>query len=297
MKCPKCGYILPQDSEFCQYCGEKLAILPEINSNSKAPEGSSEISEDQICNSAVVEKSAQEEGNVSSIHGEKESSCPDEKLLTEKKALNVLQDNSARENGPPVSNKKKKFCKLCGGLIDPKTKRCTSCGQQHFGFSKNVFFVAIFTVILLALAGLNIFQYISYNRANSIIDDLEKQAKTNDAKIAALENKAAYYDDICDFLNNGNIGYAADNFNTDKSVILVKKSDTSMKVTLTAYWGDGGTVSASSSSSSADVVFDDDSWDETTTLTVEPHTEGVSIITFSNDVDSDTFNILIIVTE
>lgn len=85
MKCPKCGYILPQDSEFCQYCGEKLAILPEINSNSKAPEGSSEISEDQICNSAVVEKSAQEEGNVSSIHGEKESSCPDEKLLTEKR--------------------------------------------------------------------------------------------------------------------------------------------------------------------------------------------------------------------
>ena len=27
MKCPYCGKYLPDDSEFCQYCGVKLGVL------------------------------------------------------------------------------------------------------------------------------------------------------------------------------------------------------------------------------------------------------------------------------
>ena len=27
MKCPHCGNYLPDDSEFCQYCGVKLGVL------------------------------------------------------------------------------------------------------------------------------------------------------------------------------------------------------------------------------------------------------------------------------
>jgi hypothetical protein len=211
---------------------------------------------------------------------------------------------------------KRRFCKLCGGPIDPQIKKCTSCGKQYFRFPKKAFLVATFTVMLLALAGLNIYQYTSYKRTiennSSTIADLEKQIKTKDSTIATqkstissqrseiseLEDKADYYDDICAFLHSGNIGYAADNFKASDSVVLVEKSDTSKKITLTAYWSSGGSVSTSNSSFlTAGIVFDNDSWSRTTTMTIKPYSEGLSIITFSNDVDSKTFKIMIIVTD
>lgn len=42
MKCPKCGCSLPEDSEFCQYCGVALnlqtsaAALPQFESEQRA---------------------------------------------------------------------------------------------------------------------------------------------------------------------------------------------------------------------------------------------------------------------
>ena len=31
MNCPKCGMTLPDDSEFCQYCGERIEPLNAIS--------------------------------------------------------------------------------------------------------------------------------------------------------------------------------------------------------------------------------------------------------------------------
>lgn len=35
MICQKCGMKIPDDSEFCQYCGEKLEITTDIDENAK----------------------------------------------------------------------------------------------------------------------------------------------------------------------------------------------------------------------------------------------------------------------
>lgn len=156
----------------------------------------------------------------------------------------------------------------------------------------------------MALAGLNIYQA-------SVVADLEQQIKSKDAtistqkstistqksKIAKLEVKADYYDDICAFLSGGNIGYAADNFKSSESIVLVGKTETTRKITLTAYWSSGGSVSTSNSNFLATgISFDNDNWSRTTTMTINPRSEGVSIITFTNDVDAKTFKIMIIVT-
>ena len=67
--------------------------------------------------------------------------------------------------------------------------------------------------------------------------------------------------------------------------------------TLTAHWSAGGTVETTYSGSSALVSFDEDSWYSSTGITITPMRKGITAVTFSNSVDSNTFKVLIIVTD
>ena len=136
------------------------------------------------------------------------------------------------------------------------------------------------------------------------IEKLEKEVSTQKStissqktKIASLEKKGDYFDTLCKELSTGNIGYAASNFKSSESVIIVDKNETNRKFTLTANWTNGGTVSVDYSGSAAWVDFDSNSWTTSTKMTIEPWKEGVTAVTFSNDVDSRTFKVIIIVTD
>ena len=122
----------------------------------------------------------------------------------------------------------------------------------------------------------------------------EKTISAQNSKISSYETKAYNYSTICDALKSGNIGYAARNFNCSQSIILVKKGETK-KITLAANWDNGGTVSCSYSSNAASVDFDQDNWTYSTKLSITGFYSGVNVVTFSNDVDSNTFKIIIIV--
>jgi len=43
----------------------------------------------------------------------------------------------------------KRYCKFCGGLIDSKTKKCTSCGKQYFKFRKKMLIPLVALVIVV----------------------------------------------------------------------------------------------------------------------------------------------------
>lgn len=95
-------------------------------------------------------------------------------------------------HGDESKNKKKvRFCKFCGGEIDSKTKRCTSCGKttnplKRFFDAKFVkpVLLVIFSLCLICSVGVNIYSL-------QQIDTLEKKITTKDKKIRDLRTEYA----------------------------------------------------------------------------------------------------------
>lgn len=196
-----------------------------------------------------------------------------------------------------------------------KTRSTTNTGKMSAG--EKTLKVLSWILVVLATSALVIALYQIYglrnqnaeqlaqiNTLQEKISDLEttinKQNNTINSQkktIANLKPKADNYDDICSSLKYGNIGFAAYNFKSDESVIVVRKNEKDRKFTLTANWPSYGYVDVSYSSYAATVSFDKDSWSTSTKMTVNPHSVGATVVTFSNTVNSDTFKILIIVTD
>lgn len=193
----------------------------------------------------------------------------------------------------PRTKAKERHCKKCGAVVDRKTKRCTGCGKQY-PRAKVVIPITIIIVLLIASLALNTLLYLGAVGAIKQLDD--EIAGLNEG-IKSLEIKAEYYDEICKELSTGNIGYASDNFCASEDVIVLSKYETGRSFTLTAHWSAGGTVETTYSGSSALVSFDEDSWYSSTGITITPMRKGITAVTFSNSVDSNTFKVLIIVTD
>jgi hypothetical protein len=181
--------------------------------------------------------------------------------------------------------------------------------QAHGTKKKNskapIIILSVFCVLLIAA---NIAQYFLYKEdihdvelqlteANDTISSQKSTISLQKTRISNLEDNSKRYKDIIYFAKGENFGYAASNFRTSTGVIVVDKDRDDYKFTLTANWSNGGTVEVDYSSSAAQVDFDKHEWTTSTTMTVIPNYEGVCVVTFSNNVDSKTFSVLIIVTD
>ncbi len=258
MTCYNCGHLLPDDSEFCQYCGKRIEKQTSIQENATP----------------------------------KEELNPVIKIQTEEAVKNLKENKKAKKS-------KVRFCKFCGGQIDAQSKKCVGCGKQYFKgvkFNKFLTTVLILSIVMVTSVILNIVQLVEIENLAGTVSSQKRTVSSQKGKISSLEEKSSYYDTICKELSNGNIGYASNNFMASESIIVVDENETNRKFTLTANWPNSGHVSVSYSGYAARVSFDNDSWKTSTKMTVEPNHEGVTVATFSNDVDSKTFKIIIIVT-
>ena len=255
--CPKCNHALPKDSEFCQFCGNRVSAKP--------------VAPQAVIPTAPIAK-------------------PSPKV--------VSADSHTHQSTPEKATPQKK-------------------NQKKW---KIAAIILIVLVVISLAANVAQFFYHDYSTADiqAQLDAANKTIAEKDASITSYKNKissqtttinqqkteisnlktkSGYFDDIVSGMRYGNAGYAASNFFSNDSVIVVSKSNSSYKFTLTANWSNGGTVEVDYSSSCAYVTFDNNEWYTSTKMTVHPRSKGVTVVTFSNSVNSQTFKVLIIVTD
>lgn len=143
-------------------------------------------------------------------------------------------------------------------------------------------------------------QYESSKEENEELNDLldEKDAEI-EALNEMLEGDSAvleYYDDILWYAENYNIGGTAE-FGAEPAVIFMHTSDADKSFKLNTKF-ENGSITMSTYGYSADGDFTEDSWGDSTTITVASYEPGVSLLEFSLDDNSyPAFGVLIIVTD
>lgn len=149
MICKNCNQITDDGGKFCRHCGASLENKEETVT---APPVQNDIQEETA---PVVKEQA---------------SAP----------LTASFENGGSVQMPEGGNSNKKRCKLCGGNIDKKTKKCESCGKQYFKLKPAVLVAVILAVLLVATNGYFIYQ----------IREKDNKIRVKDNKISEYKTKA-----------------------------------------------------------------------------------------------------------
>lgn len=198
MTCNKCGNRLPDDSEFCQYCGSRIEIMEDphtVEEMNPIP-----------CEDGVV---APMSGETEKRPEEKDvppmpmfGNDPQETVGTKDVDPQSQFDHERKVDFTPTPEKTpkekkrkrtgKKYCSRCGALIDPQSKQCTGCGKQYFkGIKFNKVFVTItvLSLVIAALMGANVFQYLNYSQTEEELHKAQVKNENSELEVANLEKK------------------------------------------------------------------------------------------------------------
>lgn len=193
MICNKCNQSLPDDSEFCQYCGAKIEIA-------KKGEEQAECAGEIViaAEAEVAEKTGETQMEEVPVL-EAESETIEESSNKENVASEVVSNGEtllAETSGE--KSKRVRYCKMCGGLIDFETKKCTSCGKQFFKLPKiKLTKTKVLVSVCIMLLAFNVFQGILLVQKNTEITrqerTLEIEGKSNVLE-ASIKTKAKFMD-------------------------------------------------------------------------------------------------------
>lgn len=275
MRCMNCGRELPDGSRFCQYCGGRLTE----QAPPRPPEG------------------APRPGPIPTPPpgpGERAGDAP--------KPGPVPPQGGAQPKDAPKPKP------------EPKPKKEGNGGKLAF--------IIIAAVLIAALAGLNVYQYAAFgstaqesadrikqlegevsskeseiNSLHGQIDTLESEALSRENEMSSLRTRSDWLDEIAEFIDDYDAGYATDYFRASEALIVTTTADYLESFTLYTEYNLGMTVSYETEGSSATLEFAEDTWGSSVDLYVYPQSPGITIFTLSNDLYYDSFRVMVVVTE
>lgn len=275
MRCMNCGRELPEGSRFCQYCGGRLTE----QAPPRPPEG------------------APRPGPIPTPPpgpGERAGDAP--------KPGPVPPQGGAQPKDAPKPKP------------EPKPKKEGNGGKLAF--------IIIAAVLIAALAGLNVYQYAAFgstaqesadrikqlegevsskeseiNSLHGQIDTLESEALSRENEMSSLRTRSGWLDEIAEFIDDYDAGYATDYFRASEALIVTTTADYLESFTLYTEYNLGMTVSYETEGSSATLEFAEDTWGSSVDLYVYPQSPGITIFTLSNDLYYDSFRVMVVVTE
>lgn len=282
MFCSNCGRDLPVNSLFCPDCGTRV---PQEEPVAPAPAAAPiPTEEDLLYVPAPVEQPPVYEAPI---------------------APEPVQP--ARKNSHAKEN-----------VVKEKRKKEKKTRNPKKSSVKWIVLTIVFVILTVGLAALNVLQYLegvrmgedietmentvsdrdqTIKNLNRTISDLEDQ--TEELEEAAEEN--AYKVDIYDRIvaaESSSFGFANTKFNTSEGIVFLRKGGAAKWLTLNAKYGYGVRVSVGyPSDACATVSFSESDWSNSTEIKLTPVDTGVVVMTFTNSASSDSFQILVVVTE
>lgn len=273
MRCMNCGRELPEGSRFCQYCGGRLTE----QAPPRPPEG------------------APRPGPIPTPPpgpGERAGDAP--------KPGPVPPQGGAQPKDAPKPK--------------PERAKPKKGGKTAL--------VIIAAVLIAALAGLNVYQYAAFgstaqesadrirqlegevsskeseiNSLHGQIDTLESEALSRENELSSLRTRSGWLDEIAEFIDDYDAGYATDYFRASEALIVTTTADYLESFTLYTEYNLGMTVSYETEGSSATLEFAEDTWGSSVELYVYPQSPGITVFTLSNDLYYDSFRVMVVVTE
>lgn len=260
MNCTNCGKTLPNDSEFCTFCGKEI----EKGLTPKCSKCGSEIPKDsEFCPYCGVQYK-QEYGKANMPKGTV-SPAPT-KTKQKKRAVHT-------ERKKP---RKKQLLWIIVGVI---------CILLLLGM--NVYQMSVNRGLDQELQK-KTDQLKSYKNSSRYWEDTAHE----------YEAKVENIDEIYNFLSINSPSYASYLFNASDSVVVMDKNSGKRAVTITTAFDAHVSYSISSKGLAASADFAENTWyGKTTHINITPNFEGTSVVTITNDYTNQSIKILVVVTD
>lgn len=257
MNCQKCGYSLPEDSLFCPNCGTKIEIPAPAPAPAPTPE--------------KTPKKKSSAGKVIAVI----LLCL---VCAASMGLNAYQYITGNAEKNDLTSQLKAMTKNAKDLQDDVEDLQKDVDRQ----SETI------------------------RDLNESIAEKDETILTQEASITALQDdladaqkRADAFDLICNELRDQNVGYGSSYYYAGTGILIMDKWNSDQFFVI-ADWDSAVTVSLKESTGVVDAKWGDDWYGDNDTIDVyvtSTGVTGVDIITFTNDVDSKTFKVLVIVTD